>query len=211
VGNPVRSENDAFIWSIAAAALAVVSLLIGWLTVALAGVAVFVAVGLVAIAVAVRRSRRPASDLADAARQSPTPHPADRTRHVLVVANAPLTGERLRERISPPGGGLVEVDVVAPVLPSRLHLAYTDVDAELAQARDTLDRSLSWLSAQGVSARGRAGDPSGASAAIADELREFPADEVIVVSAAGGDDWQAREELNRLRCQLDVRVEHLAV
>ena len=71
--------------------------------------------------------------------------------------------------------------MLAPVLTSRAHYAVSDVDHELEHARTRLERSLAWASAHGITARGRVGDPS-ARTAIEDELRDFGADEIIVVT-----------------------------
>jgi hypothetical protein len=102
---------------------------------------------------------------------------------VLVIANEPLGGGELRDRIRGLDETQVEVDVLAPVLSSRAHLAYTDIDKELSQAHRRLARSLAWVRAQGFVARGEVGDPS-PTTAIEDELRDFGADEVIVVTRA---------------------------
>ena len=143
------------------------------------------------------------------AAQERHPHGSDaHTRHVLVVANAPLCGEPLRRRLMDGGDLDVEVDVVAPMRVSRVHVATGDVDDELRRARIRLEQSLEWLHAEGFAARGEVGD-SDTTMAIADELRDFDADEVIVVSAgdedpAGGS--RERAELDRLRVELDLPV-----
>lgn len=205
---PVMSERDAFRQTAGAAVVIIVAIVVGVVAGTLAGVVVAVAalaVAVVAYLVVGGRDRRPA--LREAA-SAPHPHGAPPgVRHVLVVANEPLSGTALRERI---GEGRVEVDVLAPVLTSRLHLGVTDVDREFAQARARLETSLAWARGHGLDARGRVGDPS-TTTAIEDELRDFGADEVIVVtSGAGHQTRQEREELERLRRELDVPVTDVA-
>ena len=56
---------------------------------------------------------------------------------------------------------------------------------------------------------GRIGDAS-PTTALEDELRDFGADEVIVVThPRDRETWQERGELERLRAELDVPVVHL--
>lgn len=207
---PVRSETDAFWVAVGAAAVIGVSLLIGVLATPLAGV-VFFAVAFVVAAVAyvvVGRRDRPAV-LHNAARAS-HPHGARAgTRHVLVIANETLSGSALRERLASANGDRLEVDVLAPVLTSPLHYGVSDIDRELRRARRRLRRSLAWAREQGIDAHGEVGDPS-PTTAIEDELRDFGADEVIVVTHPGDSEtWQERGELERLRRELDVPVTHV--
>jgi hypothetical protein len=132
-------------------------------------------------------------------------------RHVLVVANETLAGDELRERITRLDGERVEVDVLALVLTSHLHYGVSDIDRELAEARARLDRSLAWARGHGIVARGEVGDPS-PTVAIEDELRDFGADEVIVVThPCERETWQEHGELERLRRELDVPVTHVVV
>jgi hypothetical protein len=207
---PIRSETEAFRFAIVGALVVGVSVLVGWLSQPLVGVAVIV-LALAVSAIAYLRAANPDREepLRRAARAAHAHGAIQGTRHVLVVANEPLAGNALRERILGEGGERVEVDVLAPVLLSRAHYGVSDIDAELEQARQRLERSLRWAREQGITARGEVGDPS-ATTAIEDELRDFGADEVIVVTHPhehGG--WQEREQLERLRGELDVPVIHL--
>jgi hypothetical protein len=207
---PIRSEADAFHFAVATGLLAGVAVLIGALSTPLAGLIAFVVLTVLALgaylASADSERRRPLREAAEA------PHPQSGVpgaRHVLVVANEPLRGEELRARIVGGGGAdaRVELDVLAPVLSSRTHLAYTDIDREMSRARERLERSLSWARTQGFLAHGRIGDMS-PTASIEDELRAFGADEVIVVTSTDGEDghWQERDQLRRLRTELDVPI-----
>ncbi len=130
-------------------------------------------------------------------------------RHVLVVANEALSGEALCERILGEDRERVEIDVLAPVLTSHLHQGVSDIDRALEQARARLERSLAWAHEQGIVARGEVGDPS-ATTAIEDELRDFGADKVIVVThPREHETWQEHGELERLRRELDIPVTHV--
>ena len=209
---PIRSEKEAFRFAIASAAVIGVAVLVGWLTEPVVGVAAFgvaVLVALIAYLRAPNPDRRPVlSEAADA----PHPHGASAgKRHVLVVANETLQGGELRERILAGDRERVEVDVLAPVLTSHAHLATTDVDHERAQASVRLERSLQWITEMGITARGEVGNTSPTSA-IEDELRDYGADEVIVVThQRRRETWQERGELERLRRELNVPVTHIVV
>ncbi len=209
---PIRSESDAFRVALLGAAAIVVCLVVGLLTAPLAGVVLFAVVLAVALAAYLRAPdpdrRRTLRDAANA----PHPHGARAgTRHVLVVANETLAGTELRERIVGSDGERVEVDVLAPVLTSHVHLGVTDVDRETRAAQRRLERSLAWTRAQRIRAHGTVGQTS-PEVAIEDALRDFGADEVIVVThPRERESWQERGELERLRDELDVPVTHVVV
>lgn len=209
---PIRSEADAFRLAMLGAAVVVVCVLVGWLVAVWLGVALLALALAVALVVYLRAPdpdrRRPLHEAAHADH----PHGASQgVRHVLVVANETLGGAELRERILGANGDRVEVDVLAPVLTSHVHLGVTDVDRETRAAQRRLDRSLAWMRAQRIRARGSVGRTS-PTISIEDELRDFGADEVIVVThARERETWQERGELERLRSELDVPVTHLVV
>jgi hypothetical protein len=70
---------------------------------------------------------------------------------------------------------------------------------------------LAWAHERRIVARGEVGDPS-PTTAIADELRAFGADEVIVVThPRDRQTWQERGELARLRRELRVPVSHVVI
>lgn len=208
---PIRSESEAFRLAIAAALVVGVAVLIGWLTETLAGVAVFAFFLILAVVAYLRAADPDRPEPLRSAAHGEHPHgAAPGERHVLVVANEALSGRELRERILGEAGGRVALDVLAPVLASRVHQGVSDIDRELQDARVRLERSLQWAREQGIAARGEVGDPS-ATIAIEDELRDFGADEVIVVTHPPEHlTWQERRELERLRSELDVPVVHIA-
>ena len=206
---PFRSESDAFRFTLGGAATVALSVLIGLLSNPWVGLGVFLLAAVVAASsylYVARQDRR--AVLQEAATGTFSRKSARRRRHVLVVANQALAGTELRQRILERDDGRVLVDVLAPVLTSHVHYAMSDIDRELADARDRLTRSLVWAREQGIAVRGRVGDPS-PTTAIEDELRRFGADEVIVVTHPTATlTWQERRELERLQ-QLDVSVTHV--
>lgn len=213
VRTPIRSEQEAFSFVFASAAVIGASVLVGWLTEPLVGVAVF-AVAVVVAGIAYVRADNPdrRTVFLDAAHE-PHPHGARAgTRHVLVVANEALAGDELRAQInSPETVGRTEVDILAPVLTSPVHYAVSDIDSALAEARARLGRSMAWADQHGIVARGEIGDPN-PTTALEDELRDFGADEVIIVTRSpDSETWQEQAELERLRRELDMPVTHVIV
>ena len=87
----------------------------------------------------------------------------------------------------------------------------SDVDGELALAQTRLQRSLAWAKDRGITAHGEVGDPN-PTTALEDQLRDFGADEVFVVThPRERDAWQERGELERMRRELDLPVRHIVV
>jgi hypothetical protein len=127
-----------------------------------------------------------------------------------VVAGVTLAGEELRTALAAGGGAGVELDVLAPILASRTHRWASDVDREREEARERLDASLAWAAEQGFAAKGEIGDPDPL-VAIEDELRDFGADEVIIVRDPGERrSWLANRMLGHLARELDVPVREIA-
>jgi len=195
--------------TLATAAAIVVSVVVGVLVGPWVGAALFGIVVVIAL-VAYLRAPNPERNtpLEDAVHES-HPHGAARgRRRVLVVANETLAGSELRDLID---GGAVEVDVLAPVLSSHLHYGVSDIDHEIQDAQRRLERSLAWAREQGIDVRGQVGDPN-PTTALEDALRDFGADEVIVVThPRERETWQEHGELERLRRELDVPVTHYTV
>jgi hypothetical protein len=204
---PIRSEPEAFRLALGGAAVIGGSLLIGWLIEPLVGVLVFaVLAGLALLAYLRAPSPDRRATLLDAAHERHPHAAAPGTKHVLVIANDTLHGDDLRALIVGDASQRVEVDVLAPVLVSRTHLAVSDVDRGLDEARVRLERSLAWAREHGIAAHGEVGDPNVATG-IEDQLRDAGADEVIVVARqAERQTWQERGALDRLRSELDVPV-----
>jgi len=210
--NPILSETDAFRLTAITALLVIVAGLVGWLTAPLIGVVLFVVAALGAL-VAYMRGPEPGrtKPLRRAARERHPHGPPPGVRRLLIVANEALDGDELDARIRSRGEDNIEVDVLAPVLTSRTHLATTDIDRERRRARERLFRSLVWANKHGIVAHGRVGDPS-PTTALEDALRDFGADEVIVATGAEqAGRWQERIEIERLREELDVPVHQVTI
>jgi hypothetical protein len=206
---PVRSETDALYVTCGIAALIAASVILGALVDPIAGLALFV--GGVGGAVFWEIGTED-PDRAQPLREALSEGPSSERRRVLVVANRTLAGEELREALRRAAADGAELHVVAPILPSRVHYIASDVDQELADARDRLAAALAWAREEGLDADGKVGDPFTAFGAVEDELRAFGADEVIISTLPPGrSNWLEAGILQRLRDELDVPVTHVVV
>lgn len=131
------------------------------------------------------------------------PASRDHRDHLLVVAGEPLEDSVVIEEIAcaaqPPEGPAAEVVVVAPARNSFLDRWTSDVAPGRERAQRSLVLSLASLATAGVDASARVGDEDLVQT-VTDQLRDYPATGVILVS--GGDDAggaEARELRRRLR------------
>jgi len=209
---PFKTETDAFRVAVALGLLVGASVLVGLVASRAYGVVLFaagVAAG-VTFELAGREAGR-GSALQEAA-DAPHRHRAsDGKRHLLVVTSVKLAGEELRRELAAAGGPSVELDVLAPILASRSHYWASDLDREGEEAHERLEASLAWAAEQGFAAKGEVGDPDPL-LAIEDELRDFGADEVIVVTHSGERrSWLANRMLGHLARELDIPVREIAL
>jgi hypothetical protein len=209
---PLKTETDAFRVAVALGLLVGASVLVGLLASRAYGVVLFaagVAAG-VTFELVGRETDR-GSALQDAA-DAPHRHGASGgKRHILVVTSVKLAGEELGRELAAAGGPGVELDVLAPILASRSHYWASDLDREGEEAHERLEASLAWAAEQGFAAKGEVGDPDPL-LAIEDELRDFGADEVIVVTHSGERrSWLANRMLGHLARELDVPVREIAL
>lgn len=137
-------------------------------------------------------------------------HPHGGARHVLVVADAPITGDDVAETITDIVGPHAKLDILAPVLVSPSHYLASDDDGERRRATARLRSALAWAADHGFEARGEVGDDE-PGAAIADELRDFGAEAVVVVTSdERGTRWAERRELERARSELGIPLVQVA-
>ena len=128
-----------------------------------------------------------------------------------MVTSVKLAGEELRRELAAAGGAGVELDVLAPILASRSHYWASDLDREREEAHERLEASLAWTAEQGFAAKGEVGDPDPL-VALKDELRDFGADEVIIVTHyRERTSWLANRMLGHLARELDIPVREIAL
>ncbi|MEY2441254.1 MAG: hypothetical protein QOJ46_680 [bacterium] len=211
--NPIRSEADAFYLTLGASGLTAAAAALAAFVNPIAGAAL-VAGGLVGAFVWELSSKDPdrRRPLREAAAEGRLSAPPDARPRVLVVANRTLQGDELTELLRRRARAGAELRVVAPILVSRVRYLASDVDRELLLARERLAAALAWARAEGVEASGTVGDPNAALGAIEDELRLFPADEIVISTYPKGmSNWLETDIVERLRDELDIPITHVIV
>jgi hypothetical protein len=201
--NPFRSEAEAFSFVLVCVAVfAVVAaagiLAGGWVAF---GVFVLLAVG---VAFYVRREpTKPAEAVAS--------RPGEGRRRILVVANETVAGRALRDELAGRAVEDADVLVVSPALNSPLRHWASDEDAARAEAERRLAGSLAALAGVGVEARGEVGDADPV-VAIADALRTFGADEIVISThPPGRSNWLEKGVIERARERFPVPITHVVV
>ena len=137
----------------------------------------------------------------------------DSAFRVLVVANQTVGGEALLEEIrNRCRGRTAEVMVTVPALPgSRLAYWASATDEAVEEAKQRLAESLAAIENLGIQARGQVGDQD-PNVAMADALRAFPADELIISThPASTSKWLDRGVVEKARDQVDLPVTHVVV
>ena len=132
---------------------------------------------------------------------------------ILVVANETVGGAPLLEEIARRASGRgAEVRVVAPALvKSRLKYGLADVDDAKREAQARLEKSLESMRRRGITAEGHVGDAD-PNLAIEDELRTFPADELIIAThPPERSTWLENKVVERAHGELPLPVTHVVV
>jgi len=204
--NPLRSEEDAFRFTLIVVALLAPVVIVAVVfsagpALALAG---GLALGLLVGLFVLKRDEPPE-------KAALRPRRDDGTHRVLVVANETLTGQALRSELSERSRQKTELRVVWPALNSKIKHWTNEEDDARARARERLDRLLAGLRSEGFSADGDIGDDDPVQA-MEDALRRFPADEVIISThPAGRSNWLEHDVVQRAQDRFDVPVMHVVV
>jgi hypothetical protein len=124
-----------------------------------------------------------------------------------VVATAPVEGPAI-DRIAVAAEGARGEDpaivrVLAPARAAAISEWLSDVEPGRDRAQVLLVHSVAALAATGVEAEAKVGDPD-IFQAVEDELRSFPADELIAVAAPEEDDHGAAKALGQLQPRLPI-------
>jgi Ca2+/Na+ antiporter len=205
VKNPLRSEADAFQFLLGAAAyfglIAIAGVINAW-----AGLVVFIVLT-AAVLVWWMRARRHEVPQKETPRRRGGPD----ERRVLVVANETVGGEALLstvERVAQPGSELL---VVAPAMPSQIRHWTSDVDGARGDAERRLQASVSRLEATGLVVRGEIGDDDPL-VAIADALRTFGADEIVISThPEGRSHWLEQDLIGKAQARFALPITHVVV
>jgi len=129
---------------------------------------------------------------------------------VLVIATSQVGADEIRATLASRFAEGADVRVVAPASGvSRLEWLTTDEDAARADAAERADEVADAIDAEHVEAEAGDVDPL---LAIDDALREFPADEIVVVTRPDDDaSWLESGSGEAARERFDVPVTHLVV
>jgi hypothetical protein len=205
--NPLRSEEDAFRFTLIVAVLLAPIALVAviWSTGAALAVAGGLAIGLFVGLFVLRRDEPPR-------KAELRPRRRDGTRRILVVANETLSGRALRTEIAGrSSGGETELRIVCPALNSKIKHWTNEEDEARAAAQQRLEGLLATLRREGFDARGDIGDDDPVQA-MEDAMRLFPADEVVISThPAGRSNWLEHDVVERARKRFDVPVTHVVV
>ena len=205
--NPLRSEQDAFRFTMIVAALlapVIVAALV-FSSAAALGVAAGLALGVAAGLFLLKRSEP------EPKMQVRRPDGGE-TKRILVLANETLTGQALRnEIVHRVGTEPAQVRVVSPALNTKLKYWVSDEDEARRHAQERLDSLVKQLQREGVSVEGDVGD-SDPVQAMEDALRLFPANEVIISThPPGRSNWLERGVVQRARERVPLPVTHVVV
>jgi hypothetical protein len=205
--NPLRSEEDAFRFTLVVLVLLAPIVVVGIIFGSGAGLAVAggLVLGLVFGLIYLKRDEGPE-------RMSLRRGAADERRRILVVANETLSGRALREEIEHRAGEQpTELRVVTPALNTKIKHWTSDEDQARADAQARLDGILDMLEREGFTATGAIGEGDPVQA-MEDALRLFPADEAIISThPPGRSNWLERDVVRRARERVPIPVTHVVV
>jgi hypothetical protein len=133
-------------------------------------------------------------------------------KRLLVVATVPVEGELLRERVRAHAGEGAEVRIVAPASDlSPLEWLATDEDEAREEAAEIATRAERAVEPEARAVETEVGDPDPVQA-IEDALRQFPAEEVIVVTRPGDKaGWLEQDSAEEASERFGVPVTHLVL
>jgi hypothetical protein len=205
--NPLRSEEDAFRFTLVVLVLLAPIVVAGIIFGSGVGLAVAggLVLGLVFGLVYLKRDEGPE-------RMSLRRRAGDDRQRILVVANETLSGRALREEIAHRGAPkATELRVVTPALNTKIKHWTSDEDQARAAAQARLDAILDMLEREGFTATGDIGEGDPIQA-MEDALRLFPADQVIISThPPGRSHWLERDVVRRARDRFPIPVTHVVV
>ena len=207
--NPIRSESDAFRFTLLVVGLGVLVAVAGVLGGGWVALGVFlgIGVGVLVTHYLLGSQERPEPSVWQRRREELG------KRRIVVVASETVRGRALLDEVRYRARGYdAEVLVVAPALTSHVRHWTSDVDGARAAAQERLDLSLSALLSAGIRARGEIGDEDPVQA-LEDAMRTFGADEVVISThPRGRSNWLERGVIERARERFpDVPITHVVV
>jgi hypothetical protein len=207
--NPLRSEEDAFRFTLIIAVL-VAPVVIAAIAVSTTAALIVAGGGIVGVIVGLFALKR---DEPQPKLFLGQPVGDAEQRRILVLANETLGGEALRHELTHRmAGQQTEVFVVCPAHNvSKIKHWVSDEDEARRQAQDRLDDVVTRLEREGVPVKGDIGDADPIQA-MEDALRLFPAHEAIISThPPGRSNWLERGVVQRARERFALPVSHVVV
>jgi hypothetical protein len=133
-------------------------------------------------------------------------------KRLLVVATAPVDPGLLRDRVREHAGDGAEVRVVAPASDlSPLQWLATDEDKARAEAAEIAESAERAVQPEATRVEAEVGDTDPVQA-IEDALRQWPAEEVLVVTRPGDEaSWLEEDSAEEASERFGIPVTHLVV
>jgi hypothetical protein len=131
---------------------------------------------------------------------------------LLVVVDQPCTAPELCASVRGyVGADWIDALVIAPSHGSPDTQWYVDDDAARADATHRLRACVACLAGDGIHAGGKLGDPDPVQA-IGDALDEFPADEILIVTAPRRpSNWLHQDVIDRARRRFEQPIAHVVM
>jgi GABA permease len=144
--------------------------------------------------------------------QAETPRSTTSRRRLLVVVDQPCTAPELCASVRGyVGADRVDALVIAPAHGSPDTQWYVDEDAARADATHRLRACVACLADDGIRADGQLSDPDPVQA-IADALHEFPAEEILIVTAPQRpSNWLHQNVIDRARRRFEQPIAHVVM
>ncbi len=134
-----------------------------------------------------------------------------RIRRMLVVVDEACTAPSLCAKVRGRAGDGLEAFVISPAHGTVATQWYMDEDAARADATRRLRACIACLDDEGIPAGGQLADPDPVQA-IADALRVFPADGILIVTAPQRPStWLRRSVVDRARRSFEQPIEHVVM
>jgi hypothetical protein len=133
-------------------------------------------------------------------------------RRLLVVATIPVEEGLLRDRVREHAGDAAEVRIVAPASDlSPLQWLATDEGEAREEAAEIAERAERAVESEAAAIETEVGDPDPVQA-IEDALRQFPAEEVLVITRPGDEaGWLEQDAAEEASERFGVPVTHLVL
>jgi GABA permease len=205
--NPLRSETEVFRAVVIIGAGAALVVVLALAVSGTAGAIAFFTLVAVGLFVLWQRSQGTEPSPPQVANAPAEVH------RVIVIANQTVGGKALLDEISRRcKGRRSEVLVITPALTnSQLQHWASDTDEATVAARARLETSVAAIRGIGLEARGEVGDQD-PNVALADGLREFGADEVIISThPPDRSRWLEHGVVTKARAEAPVPVTHVVV